>query len=61
MAPARDLASDVTTTDMRSPEIPHRLGWLNSWSTATAQAIGFPTPACDAELLTRARRKPSGG
>jgi uncharacterized protein (UPF0261 family) len=46
---------------MRAPEIPHRLGWLNYWSGAAAQAIGFPDPARDAELLSRARRTVSGG
>jgi hypothetical protein len=46
---------------LRAPEIPHHLGWLNYWSDAAAQAIGFPDPARDAELLTRARRTPSGG
>ena len=44
-----------------APEIPCFLGWLNYWSAAAAQAIGFPDPARDAELLTRARRTPSGG
>ncbi|WP_224247609.1 DUF5953 family protein [Hyalangium gracile] len=44
-----------------SPEIPHYLGWLNYWSAAAAKAIGFPDPARDAELLTRARRTASGG
>ncbi|MFB1483498.1 DUF5953 family protein [Corallococcus sp. RDP092CA] len=46
---------------MSSPEIPHRLGWLNYWSAAAAQTIGFPDPTRDAELLTRARRTASGG
>ncbi len=46
---------------MRSPEIPHHLGWLNYWSPAAAEAIGFPDPARDVELLSRARRTPSGG
>ncbi len=46
---------------IRSPEIPHRLGWLNYWSAAAAQAIEFPDPTRDAELLTRARRTASGG
>ncbi|MFY0524916.1 DUF5953 family protein [Archangium gephyra] len=46
---------------MRSPEIPHRLGWLNDWSDAAAQAIGFPDPARDAELLSRSRRTATGG
>jgi hypothetical protein len=46
---------------LRSPEIPHYLGWLNYWSAAAAQAIGFPDPARDAELLSRARRTETGG
>ncbi|NTX34841.1 hypothetical protein HUA74_10560 [Myxococcus sp. CA051A] len=46
---------------IRSPEIPHRLGWLNYWSAAAARAIGFPDASRDAELLTRARGTPSGG
>jgi hypothetical protein len=46
---------------MRSPEIPHRLGWLNYWSDAAARAIGFPDPARDAELLSRSRRTATGG
>jgi len=46
---------------IRSPEIPHRLGWLNYWSAAAARAIGFPDPARDAELLLRARRTATGG
>jgi hypothetical protein len=44
-----------------APEIPCFLGWLNYWSAAAAKAIGFPAPAHDAELLSRARRTPSGG
>ena len=44
-----------------APEIPRFLGWLNYWSAASARAIGFPDPARDAELLTRARRTSSGG
>jgi len=46
---------------LSAPEIPWCLGWLNYWSAAAAQAIGFPDPARDAELLTWARRTPSGG
>jgi hypothetical protein len=46
---------------LHSPEIPHYLGWLNYWSATAANAIGFPDPARDAELLTRARRTASGG
>ena len=46
---------------LRSPELPYHLGWLNYWSAATAQALGFPDPARDAELLSRARRASAGG
>lgn len=46
---------------IHSPEIPHYLGWLNYWSAATAQAIGFPDPARDAALLSGARRTATGG
>jgi hypothetical protein len=46
---------------IRSPAIPQYLGWLNYWSAASAQAIGFPNPARDADLLTRARRTAAGG
>ena len=44
-----------------TPAIPWFLGWLNYWSATTAQAIGFPDPARDTELLTQARRTASGG
>ncbi|PTL75132.1 DUF5953 family protein [Vitiosangium sp. GDMCC 1.1324] len=47
--------------DSSTPEIPHFLGWLNYWSAAAARAIGFPDPARDAELLSRARRTATGG
>jgi hypothetical protein len=43
------------------PELPHYLGWLNYWSAAAAQAIGFPAPARDAEMLPQARRTATGG
>ena len=59
--PPRGLPALKLPEKIRSPEIPHRLGWLNFWSAAAAQAIGFPDPDRDAELLTRARRTPSGG
>jgi len=47
--------------EVNSPAIPGHLGWLNYWSAATAQAIGFPDPARDAELLSRSRRTATGG
>ncbi|RKI33381.1 hypothetical protein D7Y27_34785 [Corallococcus sp. AB004] len=47
--------------NIRSPVTPRYIGWLNYWSEAAAQAIGFPDAARDAELLSRSRRTPSGG
>jgi hypothetical protein len=60
-SPPRGLPALKLPWDIRSPEIPHRLGWLNYWSAAAARAIGFPDPARDAELLSRARHTATGG
>jgi uncharacterized protein DUF5953 len=59
--PPRGLPALKHPRNIRSPEIPHYLGWLNYWSDAAARAIGFPDPARDAELLSRARRTATGG
>ncbi len=59
--PPRGLPALKLSWDIPSPEIPHRLGWLNYWSAAAARAIGFPDPARDAEMLSRARRTATGG
>jgi hypothetical protein len=59
--PPRGLPVLKSPSAMRSPEIPHRLGWLNYWSAAAAGIIGFPDPARDAELLSRSRRTATGG
>lgn len=59
--PPRGLPALKLPEDIRSPEIPHRLGWLNYWSAAAARVIGFPDPARDADLLARARRTATGG
>ena len=59
--PPRGLPVVKSPSAMRSPEIPHRLGWLNYWSGAAAETIGFPDPARDAELLSQARRTATGG
>ncbi|NTX07760.1 MULTISPECIES: DUF5953 family protein [Myxococcus] len=59
--PPRGLPALKLPDMIRSPEIPHRLGWLNYWSAATARAIGFPDPARDADLLLRARHTATGG
>lgn len=60
-SPPRGLPALKPSREILSPEIPHRLGWLNYWSAAAARAIGFPDLARDAELLSRARRTASGG
>jgi len=60
-APPRGLPAITIPGNLSSPEIPHRLGWLNYWSAAAARTIGFPDPARDAELLSRARRTATGG
>ena len=59
--PPRGLPVIKSPSTMRSPGIPHHLGWLNYWSDAAARAIGFPDPARDAELLSRSRRTATGG
>lgn len=59
--PPRGLPVLKLPEDLRSPAIPHCLGWLNYWSAAAAQAIGFPDPSRDAELLSRAQRTASNG
>ncbi|MFP2902662.1 DUF5953 family protein [Corallococcus sp. 4LFB] len=60
-SPRRGLPALKLFQNIRSPEIPYYLGWLNFWSAAAARAIGFPDPARDAEWLSRARRTASGG
>ncbi|HYH98680.1 DUF5953 family protein [Hyalangium sp.] len=60
-SPRRGLPALKLFEHIRAPEIPYYLGWLNYWSAAAAQAIGFPDTARDAELLTRARRTATGG
>ncbi|NVJ28285.1 hypothetical protein HUW62_44470 [Myxococcus sp. AM011] len=59
--PPQELPALKFPEKIRSPEIPYCLGWLNYWSAATAQTLGFPEASRDAELLTRARRTLSGG
>jgi hypothetical protein len=59
--PPRGLPALKLPESIRSPEIPHRLGWLNYWSAAAARAIRFPDPERDADLLSRARRTAAGG
>lgn len=59
--PPRGLPSLKLPEHLRSPEIPYHLGWLNYWSAAAAEAIGFPDPARDTELLSRALRTATGG
>ncbi|HYO59437.1 DUF5953 family protein [Archangium sp.] len=59
--PPRGLPALRFSDYIRAPEIPHYLGWLNYWSAAAARAIGFPDPARDADLRSRARRTATGG
>jgi len=60
-SPPRGLPALKLSREIRAPEIPHRLGWLNYWSAASAKAIGFSDPARDTDLLSRSRRTASGG
>ncbi|MFP2897623.1 DUF5953 family protein [Corallococcus sp. 4LFB] len=60
-SPRRGLPALKLFDHIPAPEIPYYLGWLNYWSAATARAIGFPDPARDADLLSRARRTETGG
>ncbi|GEN12210.1 hypothetical protein MFU01_72470 [Myxococcus fulvus] len=60
-SPRRGLPALKLFEDIRSPETPYYLGWLNYWSEAAARTIGFPDPAQDADLLSRSRRTASGG
>ena len=60
-SPPRGLPALKLPEEIRSPEIPHCLGWLNYWSDAAARAIGFPDSARDADLLARSRRTAAGG
>jgi hypothetical protein len=59
--PPRGLPALRFPDSIRAPAIPHNLGWLNYWSAAAARALGFPDPARDSELLSRARRTATGG
>lgn len=59
--PPRGLPALKLPEKIRSPEIPHCLGWLNYWSAPAARALGFPDPARDADLLSRSRRTTTGG
>ncbi|HVK32255.1 MAG TPA: DUF5953 family protein [Burkholderiaceae bacterium] len=40
--------------------LPARLGWLNYWSPRVAQALGFPAPAKDAQILPLCRQLDNG-
>ncbi|NTX08566.1 DUF5953 family protein [Myxococcus sp. CA040A] len=59
--PPRGLPALKFAVKVGSPVIPHHLGWINYWSPAAAHSIGFPDPARDAELLSRARHTAKGG
>jgi hypothetical protein len=57
----RGLPAIKLPWQLPSPEIPRYLGWVNYWSAAAARIIGFPDPARDGDLLSRARRTATGG
>jgi uncharacterized protein DUF5953 len=59
--PPRGLPALKFPDRISSPAIPHRLGWMNYWSAATARVLGFPNPSRDVDLLSRARRTATGG
>jgi len=59
--PPRGLPALKLPWNLRGPEIPDCLGWLNYWSPEAAKAIGFPEPEGDDGWLSRARRTASGG
>jgi hypothetical protein len=60
-SPLKGLPSLNCSLDITSPEIPHRLGWLNYWSAESARALEFPAPTRDADLLSRAQRTETNG
>jgi hypothetical protein len=60
-APPRGLPALNVSWNIPSPEIPHRLGWVNYWSAAAARAIGFPDLTRDVDLLSFSRRTARGG
>ncbi len=60
-SPRRGLPALKLLEQIRAPEIPYYLGWLNYWSAAAAEAIGFPDPVRDERLLSRSRRTATGG
>ncbi|QAT85978.1 hypothetical protein EJ065_4427 [Corallococcus coralloides] len=60
-SPPKGLPALNCSLDISSPEIPHRLGWLNYWSAESARALGFPDPKRDEGLLSRARRTETNG
>lgn len=42
------------------PAQPHMLGWLNYWSAATCEYLGFPDTIKDQEIVSRSYRTPAG-
>lgn len=58
--PPRGLPALQFREYLRSPELPHRLGWMNYWSATTARSLGFPDPSRDEDLLSRSRSTETG-
>jgi hypothetical protein len=46
--------------DLVGPAIPQTLGWLNYWSAATVEWLGFPDASLDTEWLSRAQQLKNG-
>ena len=42
-------------------DIPHSFGWLNYWSSAMCEFVGFPHQRCDQEWLARGSRSSETG
>ncbi|MFB1482611.1 DUF5953 family protein [Corallococcus sp. RDP092CA] len=52
-SPPRGLPALKAPAQIHSPELPHRIGWLNYWSEATSRAIGLPESARDVGWISR--------
>jgi hypothetical protein len=63
-ARARELAAHLPKVlvpwDSRQWIWPYHLGWLNYWTPAVAEHLGFPDPERDARILPLCTRTPRG-
>jgi hypothetical protein len=59
--PPRGLPPLLRSFDeLDGPNLPHRLGWVNYWSSATAARLRFPDERRDQEWLGRAQQTAGG-